>query len=82
MKIKETGYALSSIPIFGPIFGWTYRIISIQDNCDEKVNFIKNDGLGGYECHPEYKSSLFVNTNEPEKENIFAVLDYEVFAHE
>lgn len=40
-----------------------------------------NDGIHGYECHPEYKFSLFVNTAGPNKENLFSVLDYEVYTH-
>ena len=42
-------------------------------------SFIQNDGKGGYECHPEYKSSLFVNTAGPNEKNCFSVLDYEVY---
>ncbi len=42
---------------------------------------ISNDGTHGYECHPEYKSSLFVNTAGPDEENYFSVLDYEVYTH-
>ena len=34
---------------------------------------IRNNGDGGYDCHPEYKSSLYVDKDD------FSVLDYEVF---
>ena len=34
-------------------------------------SFIDNDGTGGYECHPEYKKSLFVNTAGPNEDNYF-----------
>ncbi len=40
---------------------------------------IDNDGREGYECHPQYKSSLFVNTSKPNYTNYFTTLDYEVF---
>ncbi len=43
------------------------------------ISSICNDGTRGYECHPEYKSSLFVNTNGPNEKNTFTILEYEVF---
>ena len=63
----------------GPIFG-NYDIY-IGDNCNEDEScYIENDGNGEYECHSEYKSSLFVNTAERLSfRNYFYVLDYEVF---
>ena len=42
---------------------------------------INNDGTHGYECHPQYKKSLFVNTAGPDEENYFEILEYEVFTH-
>ena len=47
--------------------------INYFDKC-----YILNDGTN-FECHPEYKSSLFVNTNEPEYPNNFTILDFEVY---
>ncbi len=76
MKRKESEYAISCDPEYGPIF---CKDIHIGDDCNRKYNcFIDNDGKHGYECHPLYKSSLYVNTGKPEKKNFFSVLDYEV----
>ena len=78
MKRKESRYAIICNSRNGPIFGadilmCTYNNLSL---C-----FIYNDGTHSYECHPEYKSSLFVNTAGPDEENNFSVLDYEVYTH-
>ena len=71
MKRKESGYAIECWKDDGPIFG----NICISNNCNEGITcIINNDGTRRYECHPQYKSSLFVN------ENTFSVLDYEVFS--
>ncbi len=57
-----------------------YDDIRINDYCDRVDSCsIYNDGKGGYECHTEYKSSLFVNTAGPDEVNKFSVLDYEVY---
>ena len=81
MKRKESKYAIICDHGCGPIFGnYDGYNIYIDDHCNRMYNcFIKNDGERGYDCHPEYKSSLFVNTGKPEKKNMFSVLDYEVF---
>ena len=34
-----------------------------------------------FNCHPHYKSSLFVNTAGPNEMNYFEMLDYEVYAY-
>ena len=47
--------------------------------CKDNSCSIYNDIFTAYECHPEYKSSLFVNTAGPNEINNFSVLDYEVF---
>ena len=97
MKRKESSSAIGcfSFPDSkGPIFGSQQRrgnVFRISFNNDlyidvscnkEKQCYIHNDGTRGYECHPEYKSSLFVNTAGPDEENIFCVLDYEVYCIE
>ena len=47
-------------------------MIYIDDNCNKKNScWIMNDGIHGYECHPEYKCSLFVNTAGPNKKKSF-----------
>ena len=81
MKKKDSDYAINCDSKYGPTFG--YNDIYIDDNCNKKNScWIMNDGIHGYECHPEYKFSLFVNTAGPNKENLFSVLDYEVYTHE
>ena len=83
MKRKESRYAIECYPNHGPIFGdgWD-RDLFIGDHCNQENScFIQNNGERGYECHPEYKSSLFVNTAGPDEENYFSVLDYEVYTH-
>ena len=80
LKRKESDCAIQCNPYYGPIFGNYDSDIFISNKCNEKNNcFIFNDGSKGYECHHEYKSSLFVNTSGPDKYNYFSVLDYEVF---
>ena len=90
MKREDSEYAIECSPDYGPIFGDDdyYQTISIGNNCNEENScYIWNNDFGGYDCHPQYKSSLYVNTNEyneKDDENIirFSVLDYEVFTPE
>ena len=77
MKRKESRYAIYCDPYCGPEF--CDDIFSDQF-FKENSCFIHNDGTHEFECHPEYKSSLFVNTAGPDEENRFSVLDYEVFS--
>ena len=82
MKRKESECAISCHPAFGPLFCSVPPNcdIFIFDKCNEENNcFIHNNGEGAYECHPEHKSSLFVNTAGPDEQNDFTVLDYEVY---
>ena len=85
MKRKESKYAIYCDPDHGPVFydGKDRGAdLSISDHCNNNnYNSIFNDGTGGYDCHPVYKMSLFVNTNDPDKRNNFIVSDYEVFTH-
>ena len=77
-KREESEYAIECKTYFGPIFGNTD--IYIDDNCTEENScFIHNNGTNGYNCHPQYKSSLFVN--KADKTNDFSVLDYEVYTY-
>ncbi len=59
-------------------YGSFFCDIKIYDNCNKDKNSI-NDGYTYYECHPQYKSSLFVNTARSNNVNMFSVLDYEVY---
>ena len=78
MKRKESNYAIECYSDCGPIFG--NDDICIGNNCYEETSYwIDNDGERGYECHPVYKKSLFVNTDGPDVRNYFTILDYEVF---
>ena len=82
MKRKESQYAIGCFPYNGPTFSDSYTCnydIRIDDICNKENSIVDNNGKGVYECHPEYKSSLFVNTAGPDEENKFSVLDYEVF---
>ena len=77
MKIEESDCAIECNSGRGPIFG---DDIFISNKCNEKnVCYIDNTETRGYKYHPQYKSSLFVNTAEPSEKNYFTVLDYEVF---
>ena len=81
MKRNDIHYAIACCPNHGPIYGnkWIMDLI-IRDQCNEENSCsIRNNGTYSYECHPEYKSSLFVNTAGPDEKKRFFVLDYEVF---
>ena len=78
MKRKDKYYSIECNSFNGPIFG--DDDIHIGDDCNNETEcYIENNGKKGYECHPEYKSSLFVNTAGPDEKNNFSILDYEVY---
>ena len=88
MKKKNSTRAIFCYPTWGPVFGNNYSVtfgnnypdISIGDYCNEEGScYINPLNAFQYECHPEYKSSLYVNTNDPDYVNYFSVLDYEVY---
>ena len=82
MEREESWYAIDCGSEFGPMFGSYGCDILLGNNCNGKDScYIGNDGTKGYECHPQYKESLFVNTAGPDNLNPFSVLDYEVFTH-
>ncbi len=77
MKRKESRNTIRCVTGWGPQFGYD---ICINKICNEENScWIINNGTKNYECHPEYKSSLFVNTAGSDEYNRFSVLDYEVF---
>ncbi len=81
LKKKGSKTAIRCNSIDGPIFGNEYPDIYIGDKCNEdKSCWIKPPSCFQYECHPKYKSSLYVNTNRPDNSNRFSVLDYEVYS--
>ena len=80
MKKENSKEALFCSPNYGPIFG-CFDIV-VNDNCNEEDScIITEPSYFQYECHPEYKSSLYVNTDGPSEMNLFSVLDYEVYTH-
>ncbi len=76
MKRKESDKAISCLSKAGPSFG---ADISMLVKRNLSLCYIHNDGTNSYECNPEYKSSLFVNTAAPDEKNKFSLLDYEVY---
>ncbi len=85
MKNEYSAYgAIKCYPECGPRFGSEYGSddIYIGDNCNKANSCrIDNDGCiqSEFECDPEYKKSLFVNTAGIDERNMFSVLDYEVY---
>ena len=80
MNRKESDCAIICDTYCGPVFG--NCDIYIRDNCNKENScYITNNGTNGYGCHPEYKSSLFVNTAGPDGRNWLSVLDYEVYTY-
>ncbi len=80
MKRKDSEYAIVCNADYGPDFGNIRVDIALGKKFNEENrNSIWNDGTNGYECHPKYKRSLFVNTAGPNEGNRFSVLDIEVF---
>ncbi len=77
MKREESDCAIFCCPLSGPTFD--DDIILSNQFFEENSYYIHNNGEGAYECHPEYKSSLFVNTAGPDEKNKFSILDYEVY---
>ena len=82
MKKEDCKEAIECDSDSGPIFGNDYGDIHINDKCNEEDNcWIAKPSGFKYKCHPEYKSSLYVNTDNPDNDNYFSVLDYEVYTH-
>ena len=85
MKKEDSQYVYEHSFKCGPIFGSetnSYSDLHIGDNCNREYSCsTENNGKGRYECNPEYKSSLFVNTGRSDDVNRFSVLDYEVYTH-
>ena len=81
MKRKKCPLAICCNPEWGPTFGNILNFdIGIWGDCNIEPNcFIDNCAAKAYECHPQYKSSLFVNTDGPKEKNFFSVLDLEVY---
>ena len=81
MKKNESDNAIYCNPNFGPLFGNDSPDIFIVDNCnDENSCAINESSCLQYDCHSDYRSSLYVGSNGPDEDNMFTVLDYEVYS--
>ena len=82
MKKEDCKEAIECDSDSGPIFGNFNGDIHIDDKCNEEDScWISEPSDLQYDSHPEYKSSLYVNTDDPDNKNYFSVLDYEVYTH-
>ena len=82
MKKKNSKTAIQCLSNYGPIFGNNTSDIAIANDCNEEDScYITCPSRFQYECHSEYKSSLYVNTNGSDYVNYFSVLDYEVYTY-
>ncbi len=81
MRRKENNNFIRCNPFEDPRIGNDlYLDIHINNECNKEDScYIHNNGTREFECHPNYKSSLFVNTAGPMILNIFSVLDFEVY---
>ena len=80
MKKDDSNEAIQCLSNRGPLFGNYSPDIYIGDKCNEDNScYVNPPYYFQYECHPKYKSSLYVNTNKPDNSNFFSVLDYEVY---
>ena len=84
IKKNQSTAGIQCIPTSGPIFGnYLYYDIYIDDDCQKEKRCKSDNNLSsGFECHPEYQSSLFIKTKNTIIKNYFTILDYEVFAQE
>ena len=81
MKKENSKTAIQCLPNYGPSFGNNKGDINIADNCTKEDScWINPSSAFQYEYHPQYKSSLYVNTSDPDHDNNFSVLDYEVYS--
>ncbi len=81
MKKKGSKKAIFCNPSSGPVFGNGASDILINDNNTKKSScWICDSSELQYECHPKYKSSLFVNSAGPDEPNKFSVVNYEVYS--
>ncbi len=78
-KKNNTYEAIYCHPNYGPFFGDDVLVISNKGNKENKCWI--NNNCGSYECDSKYTRSLFVNTNTNDHNNLFYILDYEVYTH-
>ena len=85
MKRKKIENDFELGNVFGPIlfnYAYAHSDICITEKYRKKnICIIDNKGCCRYDCHPQYKSSLFVNTAGPVEDNYCTILDYEVYTH-
>lgn len=84
MNRKDIQYVTRNTPKYGPVFCDGMRNgsdICIVDRCNTESCSSYNDGEHGYECHPQYKFSLFTYPSSVfAVSHRFVVSDYEVFS--
>ena len=78
-KREESDIGIGRAYNYGPVFGGADICVFDYDEDNDGDCLIGNNGEEGFECHPEYKTSLFVNTDGPDESNVLWVLDYEVY---
>ncbi len=80
-KNTQNGVCLYWNEEWGPSF---FDTLWISNNCntnhDSFIDVFKSDQINNFEYDPTHKSSLFVNTDEKDKQNHFVVSDYEVYS--
>ena len=81
MKRKESKFAIDCEQELGPAFGDRNDIdIAILSKDGAYFGLIGSNGTHGYECHPEYKSSLYVgNTDGPDGAHVCLLVECEVY---
>ena len=79
---KQSGYQtyIECYANYGPTFGNSMQYsLYIDDECTKpNKNFVFLTNGSPFEYEPRLKSSIFVNSNAPDKKNYFTVSDYEV----
>ena len=84
-KKYDSPYSHYCDPKYGPFFiGGNFQCadLAIIDLCNQEYScWTQNTGESGFTCQLGFGASLFVNTNDSNKPNMFSVLDYEVYTH-
>lgn len=80
---KQSPYHITGITCNknkGPIFGRENYNLFIDDNCNLDItSYIGETNTFEYTINNDYGSSIFVNSNKPNKQNYFSILDYEIY---
>ena len=80
--MENTG-TINYDPKYGPQFGNNTPDICIADNCTKENScWITKLSNMQYECHPKYKSSLYMKFNKTNKLNSFLVSYNKEYTHQ